>query len=267
MPAASSQHPADGANAPIAVADHHGGRVVIGYVRVSTEEQGASGLGLEAHRSAITAECARRGWRLARIEEDASSGTRLDRPGLTAAVEAVASAEVEEPIVAKLDRLSRSVAHFSTLLERFRSKGWGLVILDLGIDTTTIMGEAMATMAATFAQVERRLISQRTKEGAPGQARERRPARTSADDAAVCRQANSASPSSGRLPREDRGRPERGGRADRARRRAVVRGNCPPRLASDVVAVKGAAFPSVLSSGAGPDLGPGVARSGGCEQV
>ena len=189
MPAASSQHPPDGANAPVAVADHHGGRVV-GYLRVSTEEQGASGLGLEAQRSEITAECARRGWRLARIEEDVSSGTRLELPGLTAAVEAVASAEVEEPIVAKLDRLSRSVAHFSTLLERFRSKGWGLVILDLGIDTTTIMGEAMATMAATFAQVERRLISQRTKEGAPGQARERRPARTSADDAAVCRQAN-----------------------------------------------------------------------------
>ena len=163
MPAASSQHPPDGANAPVAVADHHGGRVV-GYVRVSTEEQGASGLGLEAQRSAITAECDRRGWRLARIEEDVSSGTRLERPGLTAAVEAVASGEVEGLIVAKLDRLSRSSLTSPTLLERFRSKGWGLVILDLGIDTTTIMGEAMATMAATFAQVERRLISQRTKE-------------------------------------------------------------------------------------------------------
>jgi DNA invertase Pin-like site-specific DNA recombinase len=38
------------------------------------------------------------------------------------------------------------------------------VILDLGIDTTTIMGEAMATMAATFAQVERRRIGERTRE-------------------------------------------------------------------------------------------------------
>jgi DNA invertase Pin-like site-specific DNA recombinase len=87
----------------------------------------------------------------------------LDRPGLSAAVEAVASGAVDGPVVSKLDRLSRSVADFSALLERFRSKAWGLVILDLGIDTTTMMGEAMA-MAATSAQVERRRIGERTRE-------------------------------------------------------------------------------------------------------
>src|SRR5258708_28845018 len=140
------------------------GARVVGYVRVSTDEQGQSGLGLEAQREAVKAECDRRGWQLVRIEQDVSSGAKLDRPGLAAAVDAVARGEVEGLMVAKLDRLSRSVAHFSTLLERFRSKGWGLVILDLGIDTTTIMGEAMATMAATFAQVERRRIGERTKE-------------------------------------------------------------------------------------------------------
>lgn len=138
--------------------------VVIGYTRVSTEEQSQSGAGLAAQRQAIEAECARRGWELARIEEDVSSGAKLDRPGLNAAVEAVASGEVGGLIVAKLDRLSRSVVHFSGLLERFRSKGWGLVILDLGIDTTSLMGEAMATMAATFAQMERRRIGERTRE-------------------------------------------------------------------------------------------------------
>jgi DNA invertase Pin-like site-specific DNA recombinase len=137
---------------------------VIGYVRVSTDEQGVSGLGLEAQRSAIHAECRRRGWTLVRVEEDVAGGAKLDRPGLTAAVQAVASADVDGLVVAKLDRLSRSVADFSALLERFRAKGWGLVILDLGIDTTTIMGEAMATMAATFAQVERRRIGERTRE-------------------------------------------------------------------------------------------------------
>jgi DNA invertase Pin-like site-specific DNA recombinase len=136
----------------------------MGYVRVSTEEQGVSGLGLEAQREAIRAECSRRGWELVRVAEDVSSGARLDRPGLSAAVDAVVRGEVDGLIVAKLDRLSRSVAQFSSLLERFRAKGWGLVILDLGIDTTTIMGEAMATVAATFAQVERRRIGERTKE-------------------------------------------------------------------------------------------------------
>ena len=163
MPAASLQHPPDGANAPVAVADHHGGRVV-GYLRVSTEEQGASGLGLEAQRSEITAEWlgvagrspgSRRTCRAERARPPRPHRRcrgRGERRGRRARSSS------------KLDRLSRSVAHFSTLLERFRSKGWGLVILDLGIDTTTIMGEAMATMAATFAQVERRLIWQRTKE-------------------------------------------------------------------------------------------------------
>ena len=155
MPPASSQEgPTPGAAA----------MRVVGYVRVSTEEQGVSGLGLEAQRAAIAAECRRRGWELARVETDVAGGAKLDRPGLNAAVEAVARGEVDGLVVSKLDRLSRSVADFSALLERFRSKGWGLVILDLGIDTTTIMGEAMATMAATFAQVERRRIGERTRE-------------------------------------------------------------------------------------------------------
>jgi DNA invertase Pin-like site-specific DNA recombinase len=140
------------------------GSRVIGYVRVSTDEQGASGLGIDAQRAAIEAECQRRGWQLVRVEQDTASGGKLDRPGLNTALAAVAEGEVDGLIVAKLDRLSRSVLHFSTLLERFRTKGWGLVILDLGIDTTTIMGEAMATMAATFAQVERRRIGERTRE-------------------------------------------------------------------------------------------------------
>lgn len=137
---------------------------VVGYIRVSTDEQGVSGLGLEAQRSAIVAECERRGWELVRVETDVAAGSKLDRSGLNAALEAVACGEVAGLVVSKLDRLSRSVADFSALLERFRSKGWGLVILDLGIDTTTIMGEAMATMAATFAQVERRRIGERTRE-------------------------------------------------------------------------------------------------------
>jgi DNA invertase Pin-like site-specific DNA recombinase len=49
---------------------------VIGYARVSTEEQGVSGAGLEAQRAGIESECARRGWRLARIVEDVLSAKR-----------------------------------------------------------------------------------------------------------------------------------------------------------------------------------------------
>ena len=67
-------------------------------------------------------------------------------------------------VVAKLDRLSRSMLDFAALMDRSRKEGWALVALDLGVDTTTPAGEAMANMMATFAQFERRLISQRTRE-------------------------------------------------------------------------------------------------------
>ena len=67
-------------------------------------------------------------------------------------------------VVSKLDRLSRSVAHFAGLLERFRKAGYTLVVLDLGVDTSSVTGEAMAGVVSVFAQMERRRIGERTKE-------------------------------------------------------------------------------------------------------
>ena len=60
---------------------------VVGYVRVSTNEQADSGAGLAAQRAAITAETARRGWQLMTIHEDAGlSGKSMNRPGLAEAL-------------------------------------------------------------------------------------------------------------------------------------------------------------------------------------
>jgi DNA invertase Pin-like site-specific DNA recombinase len=67
-------------------------------------------------------------------------------------------------VVAKLDRLSRSLMDFSALMERARRRGWALVALDLGVDTTTPAGEMLANVLASFAQYERRIIGQRTKD-------------------------------------------------------------------------------------------------------
>jgi DNA invertase Pin-like site-specific DNA recombinase len=66
---------------------------VIGYCRVSTEEQGDSGLGLKSQRSAINAECERRGWELVAVYEDVLSGRTLKRPGVAQALETVESGE------------------------------------------------------------------------------------------------------------------------------------------------------------------------------
>jgi len=67
-------------------------------------------------------------------------------------------------VVAKLDRLSRSMIDFTGLMATAQKQCWALVALDCAVDTSTAAGEAMANVLATFGQFERRLISQRTKE-------------------------------------------------------------------------------------------------------
>ena len=142
------------------------GTTVVGYIRVSTDEQSDSGLGLEAQRSAIATECKSRGWNLLEVYEDAAaSGKSLrGRPALESALKAVQSGQAGALVVAKLDRLSRSLLDFAALMEQARRQGWALIALDLGVDTTTPAGEMMANVMATFAQFERRLIGQRTKD-------------------------------------------------------------------------------------------------------
>ena len=137
---------------------------VVGYIRVSTADQGTNGAGLDAQRAAIEAECDRRGWQLIRIEEDVLSGRTLRRPGLQRVLEACRSAEADGVVVAKLDRLSRSLVDFAGLLAEAQAGGWNLVALDLGVDLSTPSGEFLANIMASAAQWERRLIGLRTKE-------------------------------------------------------------------------------------------------------
>src|SRR5438552_16337088 len=138
---------------------------VLGYVRVSTDEQSSSGAGLEAQRQAILAECERRGWQLVDVIEDAGfSAKDLKRPGVQEALRVLQSGDASALVVAKLDRLSRSMLDFTGVMAKAQKQGWALVALDCAVDTTTPAGEAMANMLATVAQLERRLILQRTRE-------------------------------------------------------------------------------------------------------
>lgn len=139
--------------------------VVLGYARVSTTEQADSGAGLDAQRHTIEAECAYRGLTLERIYVDAGvSGRTLDRPALSEALSALDEGRAGALVVAKVDRLSRSLADFAGLMQRAERCGWRIVALDLGVDTTTPAGEMMAGVIAGIAQYERRLIGQRTRD-------------------------------------------------------------------------------------------------------
>ena len=136
--------------------------VMIGYVRVSTEEQADSRLGIEAQEAALIAEAERRGWELTILRDEGLSGSQVN-PGLRNALEQLSAGLADWLVVTKLDRLARSVVHAADIMERARTQRWSLIMLDVQVDTTTASGEAMANMLATFAQFERRLIGERTK--------------------------------------------------------------------------------------------------------
>ncbi|QEO15617.1 recombinase RecB [Agromyces intestinalis] len=136
---------------------------ILGYVRVSTEEQERSGLGVEAQTDAILTECERRGWDVEMMADLGASGKHVN-PQLRRALDLLASGQADGLIVAKLDRLARSVRHASAIIDDAIHSGWSLIVLDNALDLTTPGGRAMANMLATFAELERDLISSRTKE-------------------------------------------------------------------------------------------------------
>lgn len=139
---------------------------VLGYVRVSTDEQAASGLGLAAQRKAIRDEADRRGWNVLAIvgESAGASSATLDRNGLTSALDRLDHGEADVLLVSKLDRLSRSVAQGAQVMDRAKRKGWSLVALDFGLDTTTPAGEMVANVVLSTAQYERRMTGLRTRD-------------------------------------------------------------------------------------------------------
>lgn len=138
---------------------------MIGYLRVSTDEQADSGGGLSAQRERIGEEAARRGWTISEwCVDEGFSGKDTRRPGLQDALERCGAGEADGIIVAKLDRLSRSVYDTSGMMADALAQKWVLVSLDPQVDMTTAYGKAMAQMAMVFAELERELIATRTRE-------------------------------------------------------------------------------------------------------
>lgn len=138
---------------------------VIGYLRVSTSEQADSGLGLEAQRFVIEQQALHKEWTITQWAiDDGYTAANLSRPAVLQALAQLRSHEADALVVSKLDRLSRSLLDFAGLTERARAEGWAIIALDLGVDMTTPAGEMLANVLASFAQYERRLISQRTKD-------------------------------------------------------------------------------------------------------
>ena len=134
------------------------------YLRVSTTQQAASGLGIEAQRERTAAYAVSKGWRHVEILDNAVSGTTTPgkRLGLSQALELLDTHQADVLIVSSLDRLSRSVRDVLDLADRARRNDWSLAILDLGVDTTHATGRFLLTVLAAITQLERDMISERT---------------------------------------------------------------------------------------------------------
>src|SRR4051794_38217463 len=105
-------------------------RRVLGYIRVSTEDQGWVGGGMAAQRDAIDAEAARRGSDVVAIYSDVASAKDMKRrPGLADAIEIIERGGADALVVSKLDRLSRSLLDFAGLMERAERRRWEIIVL------------------------------------------------------------------------------------------------------------------------------------------
>lgn len=136
----------------------------IGYCRVSTDEQGESGLGLADQKATIQTEVVRRGWDFETMYADVASGKSLKgRADFGRALQVLADGEADVLVVAKLDRLSRSVSDFAAILAQSQREGWALDICDLGVDTTTPSGKMVAQIMMVLAEWEREMIGDRTR--------------------------------------------------------------------------------------------------------
>lgn len=134
------------------------------YARVSTEEQAASGLGLDAQETQLRAAAEYHRWHVTKvIRDEGKSGKDLDRPGLRQALELVRDRRADGVAVAKLDRVSRSMFDFMLLVEWFDEAGAALVALDLNVDTSSPAGRMLVQVLMAFAEFERGAISERTR--------------------------------------------------------------------------------------------------------
>ena len=142
-------------------------RVVL-YRRVSTDDQGENGHGLDAQALTLSTEVTKRGWTVVSEQTDVGvSGSKplARRPAGAEALRLLAAGDADALMVSKGDRLSRSLLDLLTIVEKSRREGWALVLIDNGLDMTTPAGEFSFQVMGAAAQYERNLIRQRTREG------------------------------------------------------------------------------------------------------
>jgi len=133
-------------------------RKLVCYYRVSTKQQGQSGLGIEAQEAAVASFASSNGATIVRTYREVETGKRSDRPELTKALSDCRRTRATL-CIAKLDRLARNARFLLTLIE----SGADVAFCDLPSVPAGPVGKFILTQMAAVAELEAGLISQRTK--------------------------------------------------------------------------------------------------------
>ena len=137
----------------------------IGYARVSTDKQAEQGVSLEAQEAKIRAMATVQGADLIEVIVDGGeSAKNLNRPGLRRLIALVDAGNIDAVIVAKLDRLTRSVKDLCELLELFEKRRVALVSVAESLDTGSAAGRLVITIMGAVSQWEREAIGERTRD-------------------------------------------------------------------------------------------------------
>jgi DNA invertase Pin-like site-specific DNA recombinase len=107
---------------------------------------------------------ASKGWKVVRAYKEMKTGTTLDRPELTKLLAEAQNKEYDVVLVTKLDRLSRSMKDFFEINEHLVENDIDLVVTTQNIDTTSSMGRFNRNVLMAFAEFERDMIAERTRE-------------------------------------------------------------------------------------------------------
>jgi site-specific DNA recombinase len=137
----------------------------IGYTRVSTDKQADRGVSLDAQTEKIRAMALVHDAELIDIIVEAGESAKsLNRPGMQRLLALIDSGEVQTVIVAKLDRLTRSVKDLCELLERFERRGVALISVAESLDTGSAAGRLVLNIMTAVSQWEREAIGERTRD-------------------------------------------------------------------------------------------------------
>lgn len=137
----------------------------VGYVRVSTDKQADLGVSLDAQAAKVRAMADVQDAQLVDVVTDAGASAKsLNRPGLARVLALVEASQVDTVIVAKLDRLTRSVRDLADLLDTFAAHHVALVSVAESLDTGTAAGRLVLNVMASVSQWEREAIGERTRD-------------------------------------------------------------------------------------------------------